>query len=183
MFDEELLWGTSAGVEEALTELARNHLGWSERVFLLYALAQYRELDHARRRGQANALTDFCTPTCIEALREAATPLDIPVEIQGVQIVGVGAEGDYDTIDIKFFGDRVAEGVGPGETIDYLRLARYRYEQSTDSETGVSETCSRCGGAIDPTSDWKCRYCDQMINEQSTGWLIEKVMDQGDYVA
>ena len=183
MPDEELLWGTTEEVTEALEEVKLNHPGWSDRVFLLYTLAQYRDLDYARRRGQTAGLTDVCTPACVEALRQAPAPPDIPLDVQGIQIIAIGSEGDYDTIDVKIISDRNAGGVGPGEVIDYLRLARYRYEQSTDGETGVSETCGRCGGAIDPTSDWKCRFCDQLINAQSTGWMIEKVMNQGDYVA
>jgi hypothetical protein len=183
MNEEELLWGSSGEVEQELEELRRNHPGWSARVFLLYALDQYRELDYARRRNQPDAMADVCTPSCLESLRHSDRPMNIPVEVKGAQIVATGVEGDYDTIDVKFFGERLdADGVGPGETIDYLRLSRYRFEHSSDSETGLTESCGRCGGAIDPTTDWKCRFCDQLVNEQSSGWQIEKVMDQGDYV-
>ncbi len=183
MADEELLWGTTEEVGEALEELKLNHPGWSDRVFLLYTLAQYRDLDYARRRGQCAGLSEMCTPACVAVLCQAARQIDIPVDVQGIQIIAVRPEGDYDTIDVKIIGERSANGVGPGDVIEYLRLARYRYEQSTEGETGVSETCGRCGGAIDPTSDWKCRFCDQLINAQSTGWMIEKIMNQGDYVA
>lgn len=183
MSDEELLWGTPESLDERIEELRRDHPGWSQRVFLLYAIHQYREIDAARRAGRPEVLDDICTPGCIAALKKADAPIDIPVDIQGAQVCAVTEEGEFDLIDVRFIGERKRGAEGPGETIDYLRFERYRYEHSTDSETGFSESCKRCGGKIDPTSDWKCRYCDQRVNEQSSGWMVQKVMSQGDYVA
>jgi hypothetical protein len=182
MSDEELLWGTPESLDERIEELRRDHPGWSQRVFLIYALEQYREIDVARRAGRAGDLTDICTPGCIESLKKEPRTLDIPVNIQGAQICSIREEGEFDLIDVRFIGERKKGTEGPGEVIDYLRFERYRYEHATDSETGVSESCGRCGGAIDPTSDWKCRYCDQRVNEQSSGWMVQKVMSQATYV-
>lgn len=182
MGDEELLWGTPESLDERVEELRRDHPGWSQRVFLMYALEQYREIDTARRAGRPENLPDVCTKGCIDALKKTEPIINIPVDIQGVQICSISEEGEYDLIDVRFIGDRKRGADGPGEIIDYLRLERYRYEHSTDSETGFSETCSRCGGKIDPTTDWKCHYCDQRVNEQSTGWMVQKVMSQATYV-
>jgi hypothetical protein len=182
MEDEELLWGTSEEIDGLLEELKRNHAGWSLHIFLLYALYVFREVDYAWRRGNLDNLTDLLTPACLEIMRKAKPPLNIPLEIQGVQLAGIGEEGEYDTLDVRFMGNRMQDGVGPGETITYLRFTRYRFEHTTDGETGMAETCPRCGGLIDPTADWVCHYCDQKVNEQSSGWLVTKVMDQGNYV-
>lgn len=183
MSDEQLLWGTPESLDEKIEELKRSHTGWSQRVFLIYALDQYREIDAARRAGRQGDLSDMCTPGCIEALKKEAAPVNIPVSVQGVQISEVSSDGEYDLIDMRFIGERKDGDRGPGEIIDYLRFQRYRYEHSTDSETGFSETCGRCGGIVDPTTDWKCRYCDQRVNEQSSGWMVQKVMSQGNYIA
>jgi len=183
MDDEELIWGMPEELESAIEELNRNHPGWSQRVFLIYALQQYRDLDFARRRGNPDIVAEFLTPACLEALRDMPALPDIPIGVDGVQIAAVFEEGDYDAIDVRFIGQRGKDGAGTGAAYDYLRFVRYRYEQSTDGMTGETDRCPRCGGEIDATSDWKCRYCDQLVNPQSTGWLIEKVMDQGNYVA
>ena len=182
MSDEELLWGTPESLDERIEELKREHPGWSHRVFLLYALDQYREIDVARRAGRPGVLADICTPGCIKVLEKEDSVINIPVRIQGVQMCAVSEDAEYDLIDVRFIGERKKGLEGPGEIIDYLRFERYRYEQSTDGETGFSETCGRCGGKIDPTTDWKCRYCDQRVNEQSTGWMVQKVMSQATYV-
>ncbi len=181
MSDEDLIWGTPDDLEERIEALRRNHPGWSQRIFLLYALEQFRELDYNWRQGRPDDAADALTPGCLEALKNTEPPLNIPFRIQGIQLAAVGEEGEYDFIDVRFIGDRQQDDVGPGETIKYARFVRYRYEHSTDGETSMGESCPRCGGPVDPTSDWKCRYCDQKVNEESSGWLIEKVMDQGKY--
>ena len=182
MSDEDLFWGTAGEAEEAVEDLKRNHPGWSQHIFLLYALNIFRDLDYAWRQGHLDDLTEDLTPGCLEALQKEQPMLNIPLEVQGVQLSAVGQEGDYDTIDVRFIGDRQKEGIGPGETITYLRFTRYRYEHATDAADGMIETCPRCGGRIDPTADWICHYCDQKINEESSGWLVQSVMDQGNYV-
>jgi hypothetical protein len=182
MEDEDLLWGTSEEIEGAEEALKRNHPGWSQNIFLRYALFVFRELDYAWRQGHLSDITDYLTPGCLEAVRKSPPPLNIPLDVQGVQMAALGEEGEYDTIDVRFIGERIKDGVGPGETMSYLRFIRYRFEHATDAATGVRETCSRCGGIIDPVNDWKCHYCDQKVNEQSSGWLVTKVMDQGNYV-
>lgn len=182
MDDEDLLWGTVEEVEEAEEGLKHNHPGWSQHIFLLYALYVFRELDYAWRQGHLDNITDYLTPGCLEEVRKSPPPLNIPLDIQGLQLAAIGEEGEYDTIDVRFMGSRLQNGVGPGETISYLRFIRYRFEHSTDAASNMGETCPRCGGAVDPTADWKCHYCDQRVNEQSSGWLVTKVMDQGNYV-
>lgn len=183
MLDDELFWGTPEDLESAIEELRRNHPGWSQRVFLLFALEQFRELDHARRRRQIDAMTDYLVADLIEDLRREPPVIDIPIKIEGVQIAAVFEDGEYDVVDVRFVGERVNEGQGPGSVYEYLRFIRPRYEHTTDGETGVSDRCLRCGGSIDSAADWKCRYCDQLVNEQSSGWLISRVMDQGTYVS
>jgi hypothetical protein len=182
MADEDLIWGTSEELGEFIEGLKHNHPGWSQHIFLFFALHIFRELDYSWRRGHVDNLTDDLTPACLEALQKAKPPLNIPLEIQGVQLAAIGEEGEYDTIDVRYMGSRSQDGVGPGETITYLRFIRYRFEHFTDAETGMVESCPRCGGRIDPTADWICHYCDQKVNEQSSGWLVQKVMDQGNYV-
>lgn len=182
MGDEDLFWGTSEELEGAVEDLQHNHPGWSQHIFLLYALSVFRELDYAWRQRHLDNLTDELTASCLEALLEAEPPLNIPLEVQGVQLGAIGQEGDFDTIDVRFIGNRQNDGVGQGEMITYLRFIRYRYESATDAATGMIETCPRCGGKIDPTADWICHYCDQKVNEQSSVWLVQKVMDQGNYV-
>ncbi len=182
MDDEDLLWGTSEDLEGAVEDLEHNHPGWSQHIFLLYALYVFKELDFSWRQGHLDNRTEDLTPGCLEALKKQSPPPNIPLEVQGVQLAAIGEEGEYDTVDVRYMGNRKQDGVGPGETITYLRFIRYRFEHATESETGLTETCPRCGGRIDPTADWICHYCDQKVNEQSSGWLVQKVMDQGNYV-
>jgi hypothetical protein len=182
MDDEDLFWGTSEELEDKVEELKHNHPGWAQHVFMLFALYVFRELDYAWRQGHLENLTDELTPSCMETLQKAKPPPNMPLEVQGLQLSAIGQEGDFDTIDVRFIGDRQKNGAGPGETITYLRFTRYRFEHATDAETGMIESCPRCGGRIDPTTDWICHYCDQKINEESSGWLVQKVMDQGNYV-
>ncbi|MFA5867359.1 MAG: hypothetical protein WC891_05280 [Actinomycetota bacterium] len=182
MGDEDLIWGTSEELEGAIENLKHNHPGWSQHIFLLYALYVFRELDYAWRQGHLDNLTDDMTTSCLEALKKAPPPPNIPLDVQGLQLAAIGEEGEYDTIDVRYMGNRRQGGEGPGETITYLKFIRYRFEHATDAATGMAETCPRCGGRIDPTADWICHYCDQKVNEQSSGWLVQKVMDQGNYV-
>ena len=121
------------------------------------------------------------TSACLEGMRGEKRPIDIPIDLEGAQIAAVKQEGEFDVIDVRFVGERMKDGVGPGEVIDYLRFSRYRFEHATDSETGLTERCPRCGGEIDITSDWHCRFCGAPVNEQSSGWRIERVMDFRNY--
>jgi hypothetical protein len=181
MRDEDLIWGTPEALDEDLEKLQRSHTGWSERIFMLRAIDRYRELDHARRKGHPDNLEDDLTSACLEGLRGEKRPIDIPIDLQGAQIAAIKQEGEFDVIDVRFVGERLRDGIGPGEVIDILRFSRYRFEHTTDSETGLTESCPRCGGEIDATTDWRCRFCDALINEQSSGWRIERVMDFRNY--
>lgn len=187
MIDDLILWGTPEELETEVDELRRSHPQWSEHLFLSWAADSYRDIDYARRKRDPGFVEHLMTGEFWQAFAKRATNkqikvIDQPLDVQGVQIVWIGTEGDDDVIDVRFVGERRDEAGKLVPSAEFVTFIRPHYEHFNEPTAVVwSGRCPNCSGEVDLENDWRCARCGHNLAEQTTGWKISAIRAEKDY--
>ncbi len=187
MIGHAVIWGIPEALEWELDTLRINHPRWSDEVFLSWAKQTYEDTDYARRKHDAGLVQDLMTDEFFPLFKKKAEDrrtdfIDRPLDVQGLQIVNIGSDGENDIIDVKFVGERLSVKGKAREVVEYASFTRPHYERFTDrSAADWNGTCPKCFAALPTEHVWRCPYCGQNVAEQSTGWKIRKIIAEKEY--